>query len=159
MSQFEHSHHAPITPLTLQQRLWVFTILARLRELSSTRFKRYCVIFIISTAFAIAIGVFRENKGRSWAHAANIAALRYTFDPKWDLAILRSFTGATTSQAYQKWARLHEQEILTDLLPEGAKLHWVGPRRAAGQDRVFLYFHGESRCLCIYMTRSLISFL
>ena len=159
MSQSEHSHDAPITPLTLRQRLWVFTILVRLRELSSTRFRRCHIHHISSTAFAIAIGVFRENKGRSWAQAANIAALRYVFDPKWDLEILRAFTGATTSQMYQKWARLHEQEILTDLLPEGAKLHWVGPRRAAGQDRVFLYFHGESRCLCIHTTRLLMSFL
>jgi hypothetical protein len=38
--QPERSHDAPVTPLTLRQRLWAFTILARLRELSSTRFKR-----------------------------------------------------------------------------------------------------------------------
>src|SRR5712691_8567578 len=32
--------------------------------------------FSISTAFAIITGVFRENKGRSWSHAANIAGTR-----------------------------------------------------------------------------------
>jgi hypothetical protein len=56
---------------------------------------------------------------------------------------------------YQEWARGNEQdqpEVLTDLLSEGAKLHWIGPRRDAAQDRVFLYFHGESRYLCIYTT-------
>jgi hypothetical protein len=40
---------------------------------------------------------------------------------------------------------------LTDFLPEGAKLHWIGPRRDEDQDRVFLYFHGESNLLvCPY---------
>ena len=52
--------------------------------------------------------------------------------------------GATTFQAYQKWAHREKQEVVTDLLPEGAKLHWIGPRRDASQDRVFLYFHGDS---------------
>ena len=106
-------------------------------------------IFIISTAFAIAIGVFRENKGRSWSHAANIAAIRYLFDPKLDIHTVRYLVGGTTSQVYQEWARRDKQEILTDHLSEGAKLHWIGPRRDAAQDRVFLYFHGESRFLCI----------
>jgi hypothetical protein len=107
--------------------------------------------FIVPTAFATAIGVFRENKGRSWAHAANIAATRYLFDPKWGIDILRSFTGATTSQVYQEWARENEQDqVLTDLLPEGAKLHWIGSRRDAAQDRVFLYFHGESCYLYLH---------
>jgi acetyl esterase/lipase len=31
---------------------------------------------------------------------------------------------------------------LTDVLPEGAKLHWIGPRRDASHDKVFLFFHG-----------------
>ena len=110
------------------------------------------VIFIISTAFAIAVGVFRENKGRSWSHAANIAATRYLFDHKWDVHTLRSYIGVTTPLVYQNWARQEKQEVLTDLLPEGAKLHWVGARRDAIQDRVFLYFHGESPFLVLHKT-------
>ena len=47
--------------------------------------------------------------------------------------------GMTTAQAYAAWARKNHAEVLTDELPEGAKLHWVGPRR---EDRVILYFHG-----------------
>ena len=47
--------------------------------------------------------------------------------------------GATTAQAYAAWARKDCAEALTDELPEGAKLHWIGPRR---EDRVILYFHG-----------------
>jgi len=47
--------------------------------------------------------------------------------------------GVTTAQAYAAWARKNHAEVLTDELPEGAKLHWVGPRR---EDRVILYFHG-----------------
>jgi hypothetical protein len=58
--------------------------------------------------------------------------------------MMRSFLGVTTSQAYHIWARQEKQEVLTDFLPEGAKLHWIGPRRYESQDRVFLYFHGES---------------
>ena len=115
-------------------------------------------IFIIFTAFAIAAGVFRENKGRSWSLAANIAACRYFFEPKRDIHAVRYLVGGTTSQAYQGWARQNKQEILTDLLSEGAKLHWVGPRRDAAQDRVFLYFHGESRWLCITRQKLLINF-
>ena len=52
---------------------------------------------------------------------------------------LKSMIGMTTAQAYAAWARKNHVEALTDELPEGAKLHWVGPRR---QDRVILYFHG-----------------
>ena len=98
----------------------------------------------ISAAFAIITGVFRENKGGSWSHAAHIAATRYLFSFKWDLRTLRSYVGVTTSQVYQNWARGENQEVLTDILPEGAKLHWIGPRRDRIQDRVFLFFHGES---------------
>ena len=98
----------------------------------------------ISAAFAIITGVFRENKGGSWSHAAHIAATRYLFSFKWDLRTLRSYVGVTTSQVYQNWARGGNQEVSTDILPEGAKLHWIGPRRDRIQDRVFLFFHGES---------------
>ena len=48
--------------------------------------------------------------------------------------------GLTTSQTYERWAhRTNGAEVLTDELPEGAKLHWVGPRKL---DRVILYFSG-----------------
>jgi len=52
---------------------------------------------------------------------------------------LRSTTGVATAPAYAAWARKDHAEVLTDELPEGAKLHWVGPRR---EDRIILYFHG-----------------
>ena len=144
MAQPERLTDAPVPPLTLRQRLWLFPILVRLRELStySTYFSK--LVLSTSTAFAIITGVFRENKGRSWSHAANIAATRYLFSHEWDIHTLRSYIGVTTSQVYQKWAYGEKQEVLTDLLPEGAKLHWIGPRRDRIQDRVFLYFHGES---------------
>lgn len=57
---------------------------------------------------------------------------------------MRAFIGETTSQVYQKWARSVKQEVLTDVLPEGGKLHWIGPRRDASHDKVFLYIHGKS---------------
>ena len=69
---------------------------------------------------------------------------RYLFDQEWDIHTLRSFIGVTTSQMYQSWARSVKQEVLTDVLPEGAKLHWIGPRRDKGHHKVFLFFHGES---------------
>jgi hypothetical protein len=97
----------------------------------------------ITAAFAIITGVFHENKGRTWSHATNIAAMRYLFGQNWDIRTLRSFLGVTTSQVYQNWARGEKQEVLTDILAEGAKLHWIGQRRDGTQDRVFLYFHGE----------------
>ena len=142
MAQPEHSIDTPVPPLTLRQRLWLFPILARLRKLTIYPFSN--LGFTISTAFAIITGVFRENKGRSWSHAAHIAATRYLFSFKWDIPTLRSYVGVTTSQVYQNWARGEKQEVLTDILPEGTKLHWIGPRRDRTQDRVFLFFHGES---------------
>ncbi|KAH9986328.1 alpha/beta-hydrolase [Russula compacta] len=90
----------PFPPLTLRQRLWVLPIMARL-------------------PFAIAVGVFRENKGRSWSLAASVAATRYFFSQNWDIYTLRSFMGVTTFQAYQKWAHREGQQVVTDLLPEG----------------------------------------
>lgn len=99
---------------------------------------------MVSTAVAIALGAFRENKGRSWSHAANVAATRYLFGREWEVHTLRSYIGVTTSQVYQTWARREGQEVVTDILPEGGKLHWIGPRRDKAHDRVFLYFHGES---------------
>ena len=54
----------------------------------------------------------------------------------------------TTSQVYRSWARSVKQEVQTDLLPEGAKLHWIRPRRDQSHHKVFLYFHGESYSPC-----------
>lgn len=143
----QHPTDTPIPPLTLRQRLWLLPIQALLRKLSiSPCF--FNLGFSISAAFAIITGVFRENKGRSWSHAAHIAGMRYMFSHKWDIHTLRSYIGVTTSQVYQNWAHGEKQEVLTDILPEGAKLHWIGPRRDRTQDRVFLYFHGESTLAC-----------
>jgi hypothetical protein len=104
----------------------------------------------IPPASAIAIGVFRENKGRSWSHAATVAALRYLSSLNLDTPTVRTFIGAGTAQEYQKWALGQEYGILTDSLPDGAKLHWIGPRLDTNKDRVLLYFHGEF-VLSVYM--------
>jgi len=77
--------------------------------------------------------------------------MRYLLGQNWDIRTLCSFLGVTTSQVYQNWARGEKQEVQTDFLSEGAKLHWIGQRRDGAQDRVFLYFHGESNlaaCPC-----------
>lgn len=93
-----------------------------------------------TTALAVALGVFHENEGRSWRRAARIAAARYILRARaWTAWELKSALGVTTTQAYAAWARKNRVEALTDELPEGAKLHWIGPRR---EDRVMLYFHG-----------------
>jgi len=58
----------------------------------------------------------------------------------WTAWELKSAIGLTTAQTYEGWARrTNGTEVLTDDLPEGAKLHWIGPRRV---DRVILYFSG-----------------
>jgi hypothetical protein len=88
----------------------------------------------------IARGVFHENEGRTWRRAAHIAAIRYIMRARaWTPWELKSAFGMTTAQAYAAWARKNHAEVLTDEIPEGAKLHWIGPRR---EDRVILYFHG-----------------
>ncbi|KAH9959259.1 alpha/beta-hydrolase [Russula dissimulans] len=95
---------------------------------------------ILILPFAVAIGVFRENKGRSWRRAARIATTRYIMGARaWTSQELKSLYGLTTAQVYAEWARKSGVEALTDELPEGARLHWIGPRR---EDRVVLYFHG-----------------
>ncbi|KAI9447590.1 alpha/beta-hydrolase [Lactarius indigo] len=96
---------------------------------------------IMVLPLAVALGVFRENKGRSWLRAARTAAARYILSARaWTPWELKSALGLTTAQTYEAWARrTNGAEVLTDELPEGAKLHWVGPRRV---DRVILYFHG-----------------
>lgn len=46
----------------------------------------------------------------------------------------------TTAELYAEWAGKSGADVLTDDLPEGAMLHWIGPRR---EDRVLLFLHGE----------------
>jgi len=74
--------------------------------------------------------------------SAHVALMRYVSGCKWDIHTMRSSIGVTTSQMYRSWTRSVKQEVLTDLLPEGAKLHWIGPRRDESHHKVFLYFHG-----------------
>ncbi|KAI9447585.1 hypothetical protein H4582DRAFT_2137212 [Lactarius indigo] len=100
-----------------------------------------CSYFTILYVAQLALGVFRENKGSLWFHVAHTAAARYIFSTHvWTPWELKSELGLTTAQTYEAWARRTTGvEALTDELPRGAKLHWVGPRRV---DRVILYFHG-----------------
>ena len=85
-----------------------------------------------------------------------MALTRYASGYEWDIHTLRSFIGVTTSKMYRSWARSVKQEIQTDLLPEGAKLHWIGPRRDQSHHKVFLYFHGQSCSPCTARTYRLI---
>jgi len=87
----------------------------------------------------VAVGVFRENKGRSWRRAARIAALRYLLGKAQNALEIKFRFKATTAEMYARWARESCADVLTDELSEGATLHWIGPRR---QDRVFLFLHG-----------------
>jgi hypothetical protein len=91
------------------------------------------------TAFVVAVGVFRENKGRSWRRAARIAAMRYLLGKAQNPLDLKIGFRETTAEVYETWARKSGADVLTDELSEGATLHWIGPRR---KDRVFLYLHG-----------------
>jgi hypothetical protein len=92
------------------------------------------------TAFAVAVGVFRENKGRSWRRAAHIATLRYFLGKVQNASDIKfGALGVTTAEKYGTWARKSGADVLTDELSEGATLHWIGPRR---EDRVFLFLHG-----------------
>ncbi|KAI0249959.1 Alpha/Beta hydrolase protein [Lactifluus subvellereus] len=110
-----------IPPLTLWQKIKVVPLL-------------------LALPLAVVIGVFRENRGRSWRRAARIAAVRHVLRGRaWTPWELKSAARETTAQAYATWARKADAEVLTDELPEGAKLHWIGPRR---MDRVLLYLHG-----------------
>ena len=120
------------------------------------RFSEVAVIFMVSTAFAVAFGVFRENKHRSWFHAANVAAMRYLFNQKWDVYTLQSFIGVTPTQVYQAWAAQEKTEALTDVLLENAKLHWIGPRQEGSQGRVMLFFLGVNLSLSQRFPRLLI---
>jgi hypothetical protein len=115
-------------------------------------FPEVLVVLMVSTALAVASGIFRENKHRSWSRAANLAVMRYLFNQKWDIYTLQSFIGATTTQVYQAWAAQEKIEALTDILPEKAKLHWIGPRQEGSQGRVLLYFFGEVWLISVFCT-------
>lgn len=94
------------------------------------------------TAFAVAVGVFRENKGRSWRRAAGIAATRYLLARVQNASDLKIGFRLTTAEMYAAWARKSGTDVVTDELSEGAMLHWIGPRK---KDRVFLFLHGTSK--------------
>ena len=145
MDQSNNSGDVPVRPLTLRERLWLLPIMAKLRELSSEcPLLQVPVAFMVFAALAVAFGTFRENKHRTWSRAANLAVMRYLFNQKWDVYTLQSFIGATTTQVYQAWAAEEKVEAFTDILPENAKLHWIGPRQEGSQGRVLLYFFGEA---------------
>jgi len=78
--------------------------------------------------FAVAVGVFRENKGRSWRRASRIAAQRYSLG-KAQNALDLKFRFGTTAEMYATWAHKSGTDVLTDELSEGATLHWICPRR------------------------------
>ena len=70
--------------------------------------------------------------------------MRYLLRQQWDIRMFRACLGSTTTQAYEQWAHQEKQEVLTDIIPEDAKLHWFGPRRYGSDGRVLLFFYGES---------------
>jgi len=80
--------------------------------------------------------------------------MRYILRQSWDIRMFRALLGHTTSEAYEKWAGQEKQEVLTDILPEEARLHWFGPRRDATQGRVLL-FYGALRLSTFLHIRSL----
>jgi hypothetical protein len=154
MSQSTSKNDESFRPLTLGERLSLLPIFLKMREL--------CILlsgptFTTLIAFAVAVGIFRGNQGRSWAASAHVALTRYASGHKLDIHTLRSLIGVTTSQMYRSWAGSVKQEVLTDVLPEGAKLHWIGPRRDESHHKVFLFFHGEfwSPCTCAYILAGL----
>jgi len=81
--------------------------------------------------------------------------MRYILRQSWDIRMFRALLGHTTSEAYEKWAGQEKQEVLTDILPEEARLHWFGPRRDATQGRVLLFFYGALRLSTFLHIRSL----
>ncbi|KAH9026103.1 hypothetical protein EDB84DRAFT_1563839 [Lactarius hengduanensis] len=76
MSQSTPSNDESFRPLTLGEKLWLVPIFLKL-------------------PFAIAVGIFRGNKGRSWSRSANVALTRYIFNHDWDIHAMRSFIGVT----------------------------------------------------------------
>ncbi|KAI0265805.1 Alpha/Beta hydrolase protein [Gloeopeniophorella convolvens] len=98
--------------------------------------------FRLYEPFAVFFGALFSTEGRSWRRAKHLAGLRYRLGPKWEVQTLKSYIGATTAQAYEAWALANGQEVATDVLAEGARIHWIGPRRDTEKDRVLLFFHG-----------------
>ncbi|KAF8489442.1 alpha/beta-hydrolase [Russula emetica] len=94
---------------------------------------------LLALPFVVAVGVFRENKGRSWRRAARIAAMRYSLGKAQNALDIKFEFRVKTAEMYATWARKSGADVLTDELSEGATLHWIGPRR---KDRVFLFLHG-----------------
>jgi hypothetical protein len=134
-------HRDTVPPLTLWQMMQIAPFILFLREYFTAPCQT-CFYFLMwgitlrffdgnDIALAIALGVFYENKGRSWRRAARTAAARYLLSVRvWTAWELKSVIGLTTAQTYEAWARKKGAEVLTDELPEGAKLHWMGHGRS-----------------------------
>ncbi|THH09143.1 hypothetical protein EW146_g8773 [Bondarzewia mesenterica] len=91
-------------------------------------------------AFALMFKVFaRANKKRSWARAYSDAQMRVFVSSGWNIWQMQYYIYGSATPVYVKWAKQNKVEVLSDDIGEGAKLHWIGPRRF---DRIFLYFHG-----------------
>ncbi|KAI0265812.1 alpha/beta-hydrolase [Gloeopeniophorella convolvens] len=124
MSNINHPTADTFAPLTLRQNLRLLP-------------------FRLYEPFAVFFGTLFNREGRSWNRTKHLVELRYRLGRKWeDARTLQSYLGTTTTQAYEAWALANGQEVLTDVLAEGARIHWIGPRRDTKNDRVFLYFHG-----------------
>jgi hypothetical protein len=55
--------------------------------------------------FAVVVGVFRENKGRSWRRAAHISAMRYVLGNVQIISDLKLGFRVTTAEVYAAWVR------------------------------------------------------
>ena len=98
-----------------------------------SRFQIVVAFVVIPKLFGIA------NRKRTWARAFGDSLLRFVAGAGWNMRQMVHFMGSTTL-LYEKWARQVKLEVLSDEIGEGAKLHWIGPRK---YERVFLYFHGK----------------
>ncbi|GLB44455.1 putative alpha beta hydrolase fold protein [Lyophyllum shimeji] len=74
---------------------------------------------------------------KSWRRVLGDTAFRHLAD-SWNVSQFQYYLGPTL-QVYAAWAKKEGLSVLVDEIGEGARLLWIGPRRA---DRVVLYFHG-----------------
>ncbi|KAI0258603.1 Alpha/Beta hydrolase protein [Gloeopeniophorella convolvens] len=94
---------------------------------------------IFTLPIPVVFNVFRHNTGRSWKRSLGIALYRALFSRGYSMDVLVRAVAQPTGRVYATFARDNRLELVTEDVGEGARLHWIGPKKT---ERVFLYFHG-----------------
>ena len=91
---------------------------------------------------AVISGVLTSTKtGRSWKRSIHICITRRILNILYrdDARLVLKLVGGTTGDTCRVWASTKQLSIVSEEIPEGGRLHWIGEKQL---HKVLLYFHG-----------------